>query len=69
MDLLCLIHCIWWKIKSMQNTFLKIGMFVSDTLKISVNTELLFLKIKAVHSAKQRVENKILILILKAFTR
>lgn len=36
MDLLYLIHCIWWKIKSVENTFMKIGMFVSDTVQIFV---------------------------------
>lgn len=47
MDLLYLIHYIWWKIKSMENTFMKIDMFVSDTLwKSLYNAELYFLNLK-----------------------
>lgn len=69
MDLLYLIHCIWWKIKSMENTFLKIGMFVSDTVQISIYYRIVIFEIKAVHSARQRIENKIPILILKVFIK
>lgn len=62
MDLLCLIHYIWWKIKSMENTFMKIGMFVSDTMQILVYCSINTLKIKAVvYSVRQRIENKIII--------
>jgi len=62
MDLPYLIHYIWWKIKSMENTFIKKNKFVSDTMQIFVYCRTVIFKIKVeVYSARQRVENEIII--------